>query len=97
MCYVSASSAAVAADLYLDQSRMDWFRRVAIYWIVLNVIACAASCVARPLTNREAMSLIFDLNNVAFRTVGLIILWSQTIKVPTCREYVFDCFLSRVA
>ena len=80
-CYVIASSAAVAADLFLDQDRMDWYRRMATYWFAFNVMACAASCVARPLTNRDAMSLIFDVNTVVIRTVGLIILWAQTIKV----------------
>ena len=94
LCYVIASSAAVAADIVLDQTRMDHFRRMFAYWFVFGVIACAASCIVRPLTNREAMGLIFYLNNFVFRSVGFIIIITQTTKVCCCDFLPIICALN---
>ncbi len=81
LSYVIASSAAVAADIDLDQDRMDWIRRVFTYWFAFELVTCAAACIARPLTDREAMGLIFYLNNFMFRSAGFLIIVTQTIKV----------------
>ena len=86
LSYVIASSAAVAADIDLDQDRMDWIRRVFTYWFAFELVTCAAACIARPLTDREAMGLIFYLNNFMFRSAGFLIIVTQTIKVTSLYE-----------
>ncbi len=81
MFYITASSAAAAADIMLDPSRLMWIRQISTWWFVFDVLACLTSCTLRPLTNRESFGLIFYVYNWFGRTLVIVFVAHQTIKV----------------
>ena len=86
MFYITASSAAAAADIMLDPTRLLWIRQISTWWFVFDVLACLTSCTLRPLTNLESFGLIFYVYNWFGRTLLICFVAHQTIKVPTITD-----------